>query len=221
MEPLILILGLILLLLIVWGLGAPVPEESVLLLAAVLAQSGNYWGIVLTCTLGIAAADTLAYARGRARSRVFTPFSSGKRFIAGAGVFAMFTARILISVRTVVPFMAGAMRMPRWKFHSASVLGAFVSSAVIVRTGMWLYSQLPAQYAPILWAALLTIITGLLVMYATRAQAHLLRASEREGAVSTAAGSTAAPSKQSNNHTPANNHANRQTNNHSNHKKAK
>jgi membrane protein DedA with SNARE-associated domain len=175
-EPILLLLGLLFALHVLWGVGLPIPEESVLLVAAAVAvHTELYVPIIGTCALGIAVADTLAYMRGRAQATVFTKFGRGKKFIAQSGPLALFTSRALIAVRAIVPYMAGALRMNRFQFHAASLAGAVVSSALFIAVGGLIYGALPQTWAGILWTALVAVVTGVLVGTATRAHAHLWR----------------------------------------------
>jgi membrane protein DedA with SNARE-associated domain len=158
--------------------GLPLPEESVLLLGAYFLATGSHlWTTLLVCVFGIAFSDTIQYLRGRYRWRLFKEFKVGKTFIANAGFFAIFFGRFFISARTVLPFMAGAMRMPRLRFHLASLLSAVLLTALLVIGGSWFYSVLVSvtSYAPALWFALIAVLTGVLVMYGTRSQLQLLK----------------------------------------------
>jgi membrane protein DedA with SNARE-associated domain len=160
------------------GFGLPVPEETVLLLAAYFGATGSKLSyLLLFAILGIAVSDTFAYVRGRYRWRIFNDFKEGKKFIANTGFFAVFMSRFFISARTVVPFMAGAMKMPRIPFHLASILSALITCSVIVVGGGWIYSSLAAVTASVnvLWFSFVAVVTGVLVMYATRSQLQFVK----------------------------------------------
>jgi membrane protein DedA with SNARE-associated domain len=162
------------------GFGLPLPEETVLLIGAYfLAIDAVTPGLaVLTAVLGTLFSDTISYARGQFKWRVFKKFSAGRQFISHAGFFAMFFARFVISARTVLPYMAGAMRMSRLRFYLASFLGALGLSFVYLLGGRWVYwlfERLFHESAITLWFAAVAVITGYLVMRATRAHVSLLR----------------------------------------------
>lgn len=167
------------LLLALTGFGLPLPEESVLLLAAYFGATGaDPWYLVVAAVLGIAFADTIQYVRGRWRWRLFKDFKPGRTMVASMGFFAVFMSRFFITARTVMPFMAGAMRMPRFPFHLASLLSALVSSAVVVIGGGWFYSVLARYYpgyAVAVWFGVVMVLTGVLIMYGTRNQLQLLK----------------------------------------------
>ena len=161
------------------GTGLPLPEESVLLLAAYFGATGaNPWYLAAAAILGIAVADTLQYVRGRYRWRLFRHFKPGHKMIASMGFFAVFISRFFITARTVMPFMAGSMRMPRFYFHLASLLSATISSVVLIIGGGWFYGVLARhfpQYATGVWIGVLIVLTGWLIMHGTRNQLQLLK----------------------------------------------
>lgn len=167
--------AILFLLLALTGFSFPLAEEAVLLFAAYFAASSRPEVVILTCVLGIAFADAVQYTRGRVKSRLFKQFKPGKQLIQHAGFFAVFTSRFFIASRTVLLYMAGAMQMPKFKFHIASLCSATVSTVVFVLIGMWIYSLIPADYAVAVWMVLLLLVNGVLVMYATRSQVKLAR----------------------------------------------
>lgn len=167
---------IILVLMILTGFGLPIPEESVLLLAAWFSGSGVSIGmLVLSAALGIAIADTAGYIRGRLASKRFAQFKQGKKFMQQTGFIAVLTARFFVTSRPIVPYMAGAMRLNRFRFHSASILGAIVLSAGwIILTGFVFRAiAFLTSLASVVWTILIMVVTGVLVMYATRSQMHL------------------------------------------------
>jgi membrane protein DedA with SNARE-associated domain len=169
---------IIFLLLALIGYGLPVPEEGVLLVAAYYAAIGDSgWLLVLFSVLGIALSDTIRYIRGRMKSKLFTKFKVGHKFITNTGFFAVFISRFFITSRTIMPYMAGSMQMPRVPFHFASILSAIVSCSVIIIGGSWFYSML-AQWtanAVVIWFALVIFVTGALIMSGTRSQLQLMK----------------------------------------------
>lgn len=169
------------LLLAATGLRFPVPEEVLLLLAGVYAAMTGLWGSLLaTCVLGVLCADTLAYARGRRQSVQFARFRKGVRFITQTGFLAVVMSRLFVSTRAVVPYMAGAMKMPRARFHLASLVGGAVSVLVLVSVGRFGYATLPSTAAPFVSAALLVVVTAYLVRAGAKAHLHLMEGVEKE-----------------------------------------
>lgn len=169
----------IFILLALTGFGLPLPEESTLLLAAYFGATGsNPWLLVLVALLGICFADTLQYVRGRYRWMLFRGFKRGRTFIAGMGFFAVLASRFMITARVVIPFMAGAMKMPRLAFHAASIIGAAIAASVEIIGGGWLYAMLETvfpAYAVAVWFGGLLVLTGALIMQATLNKLQLLK----------------------------------------------
>jgi membrane protein DedA with SNARE-associated domain len=161
------------------GFGLALPEESILLLAAYFGATGSsVWYLLLAAVLGIAFADTMQYVRGRYNWMQFRGFKRGRSFIAGMGFFAVLISRFFITARVVVPYMAGAMRMPRFPFHLASLFGAIISSAIIIIGGGWFYSVLAKYYpayAVAVWFGMVLVLTGVLIMHGTRNKLQLLQ----------------------------------------------
>ena len=172
--------ALIFALLALAGFGLPVPEESALLLAALYISQGSSIAVMAAfCVLGIALADTGQYLRGRVASAAFAKFKHGKYFLQQTGFFAIVASRFFISTRTVLPYMAGALRMPKFRFHVASIVSAVLATAVYLLLGKYVL-MLVALVWPnpaIPWAVLLVIITGTLIMFGTRSQMQLSRKS--------------------------------------------
>ena len=176
MDPSLLLAFLVFASFVTIGFGVPVPEEGIFLIAAYLvATSVRFFPVLIACILGIAVADTLAYTRGRTRAALFVKFKEGRKFIANTGFFAMFSSRFVIATRMVVPFMAGAMRMPRFSFHVASLLGALVASVIALLAGSYVYRvlALATPYVVFFWLVFVLLVTGVFIMYATRAQVKL------------------------------------------------
>jgi len=153
----------------------PLPEEVTLLLAGVYAAvTGLFGAIVIACILGVLTADTLAYARGRSHSVQFARFKKGAKFITRTGFLAVVMSRFIIATRAVVQYMAGAMRMPRTRFHVASLLGAVVSVLLFVSLGRVVYLWLPSEASLIVVAVALVILTAYLVRAGAKAHLQLL-----------------------------------------------
>lgn len=170
-------LAIIFVLMLCTGFRVPLPEESVLLVAAYFAAVGAvpWWHFLIVAACGVAAADTLAYARGRGRSQQFSMFAEGREFIKQNGFFAVFSSRFFISSRTIVPFMAGSMKMNRFVFTAASFLSAAAAAFIYVGAGMvgyWLIAYFFPVHALSAWLIIIALVTGMLATFAARS--HVL-----------------------------------------------
>jgi membrane protein DedA with SNARE-associated domain len=126
--------------------GLPLPGETALLTAGVLAGTGRL-SLPLVIAVAIAAAvtgDTLGYWLGRRGGRAvlahrrgpFAPFrrlalERGERFFERHGAKTVFLGRFVPGVRVVAAVLAGAGAMPWPRFAIYNLSGAFVWAATV------------------------------------------------------------------------------------------
>jgi len=140
--------GAIFLTVLVGNVGVPVPEETILILAAYLLFRGTLQlGPVLA--VGVVSAvigDNLGYWVGRryglepmtrfSHKMLAAPYSleAMRRFVFRYGPLAVFIARFLPGLRFMAGPLAGAMGLPPLRFFTANLLGAiaYVPAAVAV-----------------------------------------------------------------------------------------
>ncbi len=135
------------------SMGVPVPGETSLVLAAVLAAQGQLSpvGVAAAGFLGAVLGDNAGYWIGRrwggrlaalpAVGRFYTPerFHQAERFFArGGGFTSVVFARFVAVLRILGGPMAGMHRMPWPRFLVANALGAAVWVGVIVTIGLLL-----------------------------------------------------------------------------------
>ncbi|KAB8195258.1 DedA family protein [Nonomuraea phyllanthi] len=124
------------------SLGIPLPGEIVLVSAAILAAKGvahPLW-VGVCASAGAIVGDSIGYTIGRkggaplfARLARRFPKHFGPSHVAKAegyfhrfGVWAVFVGRFIALLRILAGPLAGALRMPYWKFAAANVLGGIV-----------------------------------------------------------------------------------------------
>ncbi|SEL95020.1 DedA family protein [Nonomuraea pusilla] len=138
------------------SLGIPLPGEIVLVSAAILSAKGvvsPVW-VGVCASAGAIVGDSAGYAIGRKGGRpLFTrlgrrfPKHFGDRHVAKAeayfqrfGMWAVFVGRFIALLRILAGPLAGALRMPYWKFVVANVLGGIVwaggTTAVVFYLGL-------------------------------------------------------------------------------------
>src|SRR3954464_1041709 len=128
--------------------GLLVPGESAVLVGGALAAHGDVNVVAMVAIVAVAAAlgDSLSYEVGRRcgpwlfGSRLGRAFGedrleSGARYLERRGAKAVFFGRFLAVVRTGVPVLAGAARMPYRTFVLWNVTGAVLWSALHVSIG--------------------------------------------------------------------------------------
>jgi membrane-associated protein len=129
------------------GLGFIAPGESGLLIAATTATSVPrfliLWAVVTVCA---ALGDSIGYALGRKfgprlrETKLIRKYGADAWDKAGAvlerrGAWAVFFARFLPVLRTLIPAAAGASQLPFRKFLPATALGALCWSLVHISLG--------------------------------------------------------------------------------------
>jgi membrane protein DedA with SNARE-associated domain len=138
------------------SLGIPLPGEIVLVSAAILSAKGVISPVLVAAcaSAGAILGDSAGYAIGRKGGtplfdrlgRRF-PKHFGPRHVAKAeayfqrfGMWAVFVGRFIALLRILAGPLAGALRMPYWRFAVANVLGGIVwacgTTAVIFYLGL-------------------------------------------------------------------------------------
>lgn len=145
------------LIIVLEGLGAPVPGETVLVTAASVAASGrlSLLGVIATATLAAIAGGSGGYAIGRFGGLAFvhrygrwirlTPerLDRGRKFFDERGAQTVFVARFIAFLRIIVGLLAGLTCMPFWRFFFFNALGGLVWSTVFGALGYAFGENLP------------------------------------------------------------------------------
>ncbi len=162
--------------------GVPLPGETALIAAGVLAGSGQLTLslVIATATAAAALGDTVGYWVGRRGGRAALQHDGplrearnhaldrGERFFARHGAKTVFFGRFVPGVRVVAAVLAGASRMSWPQFALANVTGALVWSATVAG----LASLLGAAVAS---AVVIAAIAAGLVAAAAALHPHLPR----------------------------------------------
>jgi membrane protein DedA with SNARE-associated domain len=143
--------------LILCGLGLPIPEEVTLVgsgyLSYLAKENGSDhpdWMVAAgVCVLGILLGDTVVYSLGRRFGNAvltlplirheLTPHRIDKfdKLFARYGDRAIFFSRFFMGVRLASYFVAGRQRMPYWKFILLDLGGALISGPASVALGFY------------------------------------------------------------------------------------
>jgi len=141
--------------LLLCGLGLPIPEDIVLVTAGVLGQiDGRSWiEISILMYAGVLGGDTITFFAGRYVGgrvltshwfqRIFPPQKQAKvvDFFDKNGSMGMFIGRFLPGLRAPIFFTAGSMKVPFVKFLFFDGLAALLSVPVFVWLGHWLWEN--------------------------------------------------------------------------------
>lgn len=139
-------------LLLLCGLGVPLPEDITLVTAGVLSALGSISiaGAIAAGFLGVMAGDAFLYTIGRIYGRkafklpiirsILTPrrVSLAERKIVRNSHFICFTARFLPGLRSPVFLMAGILGVRPVVFYGLDGLAALISVPLWVLIGHWL-----------------------------------------------------------------------------------
>jgi membrane protein DedA with SNARE-associated domain len=174
-------------LLLLCGLGLPVPEDVVLLLAGALGEmDGRSWlKVSLYMYVGVVAGDSMIFLAGRhlgtrmlASSwlqRILPPRKQIKveGLMERYGSMALLIGRFLPGLRAPIFFTAGSVKVSYLKFLLFDGFAALVSVPIFVWAGHWLWARFQDDLEELnealartqsysLWfAVLLAVLTGL------------------------------------------------------------
>lgn len=141
----------IVLVLILGGLGLPVPEEAPVILAAVLSRKGTMWWPVAlaSCFAGVLAGDFVVYFLGYFYGEKVLRFRLTRKFLTKArevqikgyfhrhGVKILILARFAVGFRTAAYLTAGILRLPALKLLAADLFAASLSTFAMFGLGYW------------------------------------------------------------------------------------
>ncbi len=131
------------------GLGLVLPGESTLLVAGFWVEQGliDLSALLLVICLAASLGDTLNYQLGKNKGREWLVRYAGRLgrgkghmdrvevFFAKHGDKAVFSSHFLHLFRSLIPFVAGASRMPYRQFLACNVLGCCAWTSVFVFIG--------------------------------------------------------------------------------------
>ena len=170
-------IGLLLVVFVESGLiPAPLPGDSILFLAGAFSATSahsndphlNLGVVVIGSFVAAVAGAQLGYWIGsRFGTRVFTAdarffkleyLERAQVFFDKRGAGAVVLARFIPFVRTIVPMLAGAGKMPTRKFVSANIIGATIWAVGVSLLGFWLGKSIDID------KYLYPIIAGIIVL---------------------------------------------------------
>jgi len=143
-------------LLLICGLGVPLPEDITLIAAGMLASLGSISlpGAMLAGFFGVMVGDAFLYTVGRVYGRkafqlpllrtIMTPrrIAMAERKIIRNSHFICFTARFLPGLRSPIFLMSGIMGVRPLVFYGLDGLAALISVPLWVYVGFWVGENL-------------------------------------------------------------------------------
>jgi membrane protein DedA with SNARE-associated domain len=147
MTKLLLDYGLVLLFLLVAveSAGVPLPGETALIAAAVLASQGHYSlpAVITVAAAGAIVGDNAGYWLGRkggtallrrtpiVREHFARALPPAERFFRRHGAKTVFIGRFIAILRVTAAWLAGISRMPWWRFLLWNAAGGIVWAALV------------------------------------------------------------------------------------------
>jgi len=199
--------GLIFGILLICGLGVPMPEDISLTLGGYLAyrQEGvTLWGMMVTGYLGIIVGDSLIYFMGRKLGanvgtkpkkgfwgRLITPEKRGKveRIFEKYGDKVVMVARFMPGLRAITYFVAGSVRLKYGRFVLYDSIAALASAPIFVFLGWYFGGELERLFHGIkegkTWAVvvLAVAVVSWLVFWFGRKKFRMRKASAKRAKV--------------------------------------
>ena len=161
------------------NLGAPVPEETILLVGGYFAAKGllNLWGLIPTAILSATGGDSLGYWLGCWGGRRFLlqygpalrvthqRLVRAEKYFERYGPWTVFVARFIAGLRFMAGPLAGAFGMPFARFLPYNLAGAVVYCSAVISVAYVsapFFDRMVHLIALANWAlALLVLMVGL------------------------------------------------------------
>jgi membrane protein DedA with SNARE-associated domain len=135
--------------LVLGGLGLPVPEEAPIIIAAILSRKGTmHWAPALaSCFAGVLVGDFVVYFLGYFYGEKVLGFPLTRRFLTRAreaqikgyfhrhGVKILILGRFAVGFRTAAYLTAGILRLPALKLFLADLCAATISTLLMFGLG--------------------------------------------------------------------------------------
>ncbi len=141
----------IILLLILGGLGVPIPEEAPIVLSAILSHKGAMWWPAAfgSCLIGVLLGDFVVYFLGYFYGERVLSFRLTRSFLTKQreaqikgyfhrhGLKILIVGRFAVGFRTAAYLTAGILRLPALKLLMADLLAATLSTTLLFAGGYW------------------------------------------------------------------------------------
>lgn len=144
----------IILLLVLGGLGLPVPEEAPIILAAILSKKGVLWAPMAfgSCVIGVLLGDFVVYGLGYFYGERVLRFRWTRKFLTRAreeqikgyfrrhGLKILIVGRFAVGFRTAAYLTAGILRYPPLKLLATDLFAVMLSTPLMFGLG-WVFAH--------------------------------------------------------------------------------
>jgi membrane protein DedA with SNARE-associated domain len=159
--------------------GVPLPGETALIAAAILAERGHYsivWVIVVAATAAIIG-DNIGYWIGRTGGRALLErwgpvrryaeraLPPGERFFARHGGKTVFIGRFVAVLRVTAAWLAGITHMPWWRFFLWNAAGGIVWATGVSLLAFYFGKAAADAVATYGVYALIVIVVGAVIAF--------------------------------------------------------
>ena len=141
----------IILLLVLGGLGVPIPEEAPIVLSAILSRKGKMvpWAALAACFTGVLLGDFVVYFLGYFYGEKVLSFRLTRSFLTKAreeqikgyfhrhGIKILIVGRFAVGFRTAAYLTAGILRLPALRLLAADLVAASLSTLLMFGAGYW------------------------------------------------------------------------------------
>jgi membrane protein DedA with SNARE-associated domain len=141
----------IVLLLVLGGLGVPIPEEAPVILSAVLSHKGVMWWpfAFAACFVGVLVGDFLVYYLGYFYGEKVLSLRLTRSFLTRSreaqikgyfhrhGIKILIVGRFAVGFRTAAYLTAGILRLPALRLLGADMIAATLSTTLMFAGGYW------------------------------------------------------------------------------------
>jgi membrane protein DedA with SNARE-associated domain len=182
----------IILLLVLGGLGLPVPEEAPVILAAILSRKETMWwpAALASCLFGVLLGDFVVYGLGYIYGEKVLGFRLTRKFLTKPreaqikgyfhrhGIKILILGRFAVGFRTAAYLTAGILRLPPLRLLAADLFAASLTTFLIFGLGFWFARWIEsglreAQHYAIVFAAAALAVFLLYRYYKGRQRAGL------------------------------------------------
>ncbi|QDV33180.1 DedA family protein [Tautonia plasticadhaerens] len=146
----------IVLLLVLGGLGLPVPEEAPIILAAILTRKGAMWGPMAfgACVVGVLLGDFVVYGLGYVYGERVLAFRLTRKLLTRAreaqikgyfqrhGLKILIVGRFAVGFRTAAYLTAGILRHPPLKLLMTDLFAVMLSTPLMFGLGYFFARQI-------------------------------------------------------------------------------
>jgi membrane protein DedA with SNARE-associated domain len=173
----------IVLLLVLGGLGVPIPEEAPIVLSAILSHKGAMvWYLALAaCFVGVLLGDFVVYFLGYFYGEKVLSFRLTRSFLTKAreeqikgyfhrhGIKILIVGRFAVGFRTAAYLTAGILRLPPLRLLAADLVAATLSTLLMFGAGYWFADWIEAGLREakhvIVWLVALLLVGIVLYQY--------------------------------------------------------